>query len=165
MVPERTVSVTGGLAYHGGPGSNYMTHSLATMVEELRRDPGSLGLVSGVGMHMNKHVFARTRPSQERWSRPTTAPCRPGGPWTRPPSSKRSRDQAATVATYSVVHGRDGAPDWAALVCDLPPEGGAATRCYARLTDAAALVEAEDTELVGRPVELVSAGGHTEARL
>ena len=32
--PERPVTVTGGLAYHGGPGSNYMTHSLATMAEQ-----------------------------------------------------------------------------------------------------------------------------------
>ena len=27
------------------------------MVERLRNDPGALGLVSGVGMHMTKHVF------------------------------------------------------------------------------------------------------------
>jgi acetyl-CoA C-acetyltransferase len=134
------------------------------MVEELRRDPGSLGLVSGVGMHMNKHVFAAY----------STEPGALVPPDDRAVSSRGTMDEATIVetfegpgrvATYSVVHGRDGAPDWAALVCDLPPEGGAATRCYARLTDAAALVEAEDTELVGRPVELVSAGGHTEARL
>jgi len=59
-------------------------------------------------------------------------------------------DGEATVATYSVLHGRDGAPEWGALVCDLP--GGA--RCYARLEDADALVEAEKTELVGRTVHL-----------
>ena len=36
------VTVTGGLPYHGGPGSNYMTHSLAAMTERLRNDPGFL---------------------------------------------------------------------------------------------------------------------------
>ena len=53
----RPLTVTGGLPYHGGPASNYMGHSIATMADVLRADPGSLGLVSGVGMHMTKHVF------------------------------------------------------------------------------------------------------------
>ena len=38
----RSVTQTGGLPYHGGPGSNYMTHSIAAMAETLRSDPGSL---------------------------------------------------------------------------------------------------------------------------
>jgi acetyl-CoA C-acetyltransferase len=164
VVPDRPVSVTGGLAYHGGPGSNYMTHSLATLMEELRRDPGSLGMVSGVGMHMNKHVFAAY----------STEPGALVPPDDGSVSAEGTMDQAtivesfegpARVATYSVVHGRDGAPDWAALVCDLHAEAGTAARCYARLSDPDALVEAEHTELIGRPVQLVSAGEHTEARL
>ena len=53
----RGVTQTGGLPYHGGPGSNYMTHSIAAMAETLRADPGSYGLTSGVGMHMQKHVY------------------------------------------------------------------------------------------------------------
>ncbi len=77
-----------------------------------------------------------------------------------------SFEGAATVATYSVVHGREGDPEWAALVCDVPadaPEGPA--RCYARLSDAGALAEAERTELIGRPVTLKADGEHTEAHL
>ena len=46
---DRGLTVTGGLPYHGGPGSNYITHALAAMAEALRADPGSLGLVTGVG--------------------------------------------------------------------------------------------------------------------
>jgi acetyl-CoA C-acetyltransferase len=53
----RSVTQTGGLPYHGGPGSNYMTHALAAMVETLRTDPGSYGLTTGVGMHMQKHAY------------------------------------------------------------------------------------------------------------
>ena len=51
------VTRTGGLPYHGGPGSNYMTHSLAAMAETLRPGPRLLRLVSGVGMHMQKHAY------------------------------------------------------------------------------------------------------------
>ena len=37
---DRPLTVTGGLPYHGGPGSNYATHALAAMAETLRDDPG-----------------------------------------------------------------------------------------------------------------------------
>jgi acetyl-CoA C-acetyltransferase len=58
---------------------------------------------------------------------------------------------AATVATYSVLHGRDGEPERALLICDLP-EGG---RCYAFLEGGAAVLAAvEEDELIGRAVRL-----------
>ncbi len=52
----RPPTVTGGLTFAGGPGNNYVTHSLATMVKRLREDPGSLGLVTGVGWYLTKHA-------------------------------------------------------------------------------------------------------------
>jgi acetyl-CoA C-acetyltransferase len=56
----------------------------------------------------------------------------------------------ATVATYSVLHGRDGLPTSGVLVVDLPD----GSRAYARCEDADALARAEDDELVGQPVSL-----------
>lgn len=52
---ERPITVTGGLAYGGGPGNNYVTHSIAAMVEACRRDPESIGLVTGLGWYTTKH--------------------------------------------------------------------------------------------------------------
>jgi acetyl-CoA C-acetyltransferase len=148
----RPLTVTGGLPYHGGAGSNYMTHSIATMADVLRADPGAFGLVSGVGMHMTKHVFGvystdpgpvalpEQRAVQERLA-------------ARAPTPIVERyDGEATVAAYSVVHGRDGDPEWAVLVCDVP--GG---RAYAHVTDDDLLREAETTELVGARVRLTPA--------
>ena len=67
----------------------------------------------------------------------------------------------ATVATYSVLHGRDGGPERALLVCDLPGGG----RCYALLDGgAAALADAEAEELIGRTVTLTPADGINRAR-
>ena len=151
----RALSVTGGLPYHGGPGSGYMTHSIAQMVRELRADPGSLGMVSGVGMTMTKHVFGVY----------STAPA--PGPLPRPDARRvqstldkldelgkveiaETWDGAADVAAYSVVHGRDGTPEWALLVCDVGP----AARTYARSTEPELLRRAESEELVGRRVRL-----------
>ena len=54
----RPMTVTGGLPFHGGPGSNYLGHSVATLVERLRDQPAELGMVSGVGMHMTHHTYA-----------------------------------------------------------------------------------------------------------
>jgi acetyl-CoA C-acetyltransferase len=50
----RPPTVTGGLTFSGGPGSNYVTHSLAAMARALRDEPGAHGLVTGVGWYMTK---------------------------------------------------------------------------------------------------------------
>ena len=59
------------------------------------------------------------------------------------------------MATYSVVHGRDGEPAWALLVCDLPD----GTRCHAKALDISLLRAFETEEWVGREVRLSDAGG------
>ena len=151
----RSLTVTGGLPYHGGAGSDYMTHSIATMAGVLRGDPGSYGLVSGVGMHMTKHVYGLystepgpvAPPEQER----VQATVDSGG-------KREIRDLyegAATVAAYSVAHGRDGAPEWGIVVCDLP-EGD---RAYGKMVDGDALASIERDELVGRKVTLTPTEG------
>ena len=83
----RLLTVTGGLPYHGGPGSNYSTHALAAMTEALRRDPGSAGLVSGIGMHMTSHSASlwSTRPGAFV---PTDRPRSPPSPWPRRPRAR-----------------------------------------------------------------------------
>ncbi len=142
----RGLTVTGGLPYHGGPASGYLTHSIAAMVERLRADPGTFGLVSGVGMHMTKHVYGcySTEPG------PITEPA-PAAPAEETPVVA-NHEGDARVSAYSVVHGRDGAPEWALLVCDLGHSG----RTYAQLRDADACAAVERTELVGSVVRLAS---------
>ncbi len=126
-LPARaSLTVTGGLPYHGGPGSNYCTHALAAMAEALRRDPDALGLVSGIGMHMTSH-------SASLWStRPGTyVPSGPAGePATVPVTGEA--DGTARVLTFSTVHSRQG-PESTALICDLPD----GSRSYARLDEPA----------------------------
>jgi len=145
---SRSLTVTGGLPYHGGAGSDYMSHSIATMADVLRRDPGSYGVVSGVGMHMTKHVYgvystapgpvAPPEPVQPQLDAAGTVPIHD------------SHDGKATVAAYSVVHGSDGSAEWGVAVCDVP-DGG---RTYAKLLDAGLLASAEEEELVGRTLTL-----------
>jgi acetyl-CoA C-acetyltransferase len=139
----RGLTVTGGLPYHGGPASGYLTHSIAAMVERLRTDPGELGLVSGVGMHMTKHVFGCYSTAARPLSPPESMP------QPEPASVVATHEGEAVVAAYSVVHGRSGEPEWAALVCELPD----GSRVYGRM-DAEAGARAEREELVGTTVSL-----------
>ena len=52
---HRGLTVTGGLPYFGGPGNDYAMHSIAAMVDVLRTDPGSKGLVTALGWYITKH--------------------------------------------------------------------------------------------------------------
>ncbi len=162
------VTQTGGLPYHGGPGSNYVTHSLAALAETLRADPGSYGMVSGVGMHLQKHAYGvwSTVPGLPADGLTGGAPTPAGTTATAgapaPKTIVGSPEGKATVATYSVLHGRDGGPERALLVCDVPD----GTRAYALLADGPdALAQAEKEELIGRTVMLHPEGEVNEARL
>lgn len=55
----RGVTVTGGLAYAGGPGNSYALHGLAAMTQRLRdpQDPATVGLVTSLGMTATKHAY------------------------------------------------------------------------------------------------------------
>lgn len=157
----RRLTVTGGLPYHGGPGSAFGTHSIGEMVRTLRSDPGSTGLVTGVGMHMTKHAATVL----------STEPATPG----RPDRQLQERLDAqpkksiatvaegpATIATYSTVHDRDGGPTAAVLVCDMPD----GERCYARVQEVDQLSAFVTDELVGAAVELTAGpDGKVLARL
>jgi acetyl-CoA C-acetyltransferase len=55
--PARPLTVTGGLTFAGGPWSNYVTHSIATMAELLVANPGRRGLITANGGYLTKHSF------------------------------------------------------------------------------------------------------------
>jgi len=144
ITDDRPLTVTGGLPYHGGPGSNYATHALVAMAEALRTDPGASGLVTGVGMHMTSHaatLWSTTPPP----ALPTPAQDRTTALAPAPVPVTVGAEGPATVATFSTTYGREGA-EWTALICDLPD----GTRAYARLDGPAGA----DDDLVDTAVTL-----------
>jgi acetyl-CoA C-acetyltransferase len=61
----RPVTLTGGLPYHGGPGSNYVTHAIANTLERLRAGEAERVLVHGNGYYLTKHsvgIYSRRPP-------------------------------------------------------------------------------------------------------
>ncbi len=149
---SRALTVTGGLPYHGGAASNYMTHQIATMTDVLRADPGAYGLVTGVGMHMTKHVYGVYSTEPGPVVPPERARVQAEVETAHPPRPILvTHEGEATVAAYSVVHGREGI-EWGIAVCDV--DGDAGARTYAKLTDPELLAAAEETELVARRLRL-----------
>jgi len=65
---DRPFTVTGGMPYHGGPGGNFSTHGIAALVERLRTNPGSFGLLHGNGGLLEKQSVGiySTTPYHER---------------------------------------------------------------------------------------------------
>lgn len=114
----RPLTVTGGLPYFGGAGNNYVTHSIANMVDKLRTDRGSIGLVTANGWYVTKHAAGvySTEPPRKDWQRKKPADiqsainARPKPPVTDEPSG------AATIETYTVVFNRDGAPEQGIII-------------------------------------------------
>jgi acetyl-CoA C-acetyltransferase len=144
----RDVTVTGGLPYAGGPACNYLAHSISSMAGRLRRDPGSLGLTTGVGMHLTKHSWAV-------WSTDAGDVLPPPAP---PPAAivtivDRS-DGDATVAACSVLHDRSGAPVSGVAIADV--DGG---RIYLTTTDADLLERWERDGGVGDVVRVTEVDG------
>jgi acetyl-CoA C-acetyltransferase len=154
----RPLTVTGGLTFAGGPGNNYVSHSIATMTDRLRRDPGSVGLVTGIGWYLTKHAagvwsttpppdgFAFARPQGEVDALPQRAPA-------------SEYEGEATVETYTVIHGRDGQPERAILA--LLSTSGA--RAWGTMTDSDTIESLETDEGCGRRARIF-ADGRTELR-
>ncbi|MGA2520529.1 MAG: acetyl-CoA acetyltransferase [Acidimicrobiales bacterium] len=118
----RPLTLTGGLPYHGGPGSNYVTHAIANALAWLRRGDGDAALVHGNGYYLTKHsvgLYTR-RP-------PHSAPLPPDGlqqsidaaTTALPVEVSVSAGDVGTVVAYTVPFDREGAPTAAVAVVDV----------------------------------------------
>ncbi len=155
----RGLTVTGGLPYFGGPGNNYVTHSIAETMRRLRARPGAFGLVTANGNYVTKHSFGvySTTPVAGAWQRESPAVLQakldalPKPPFTETPQG------AATVETYTVMHGREG-PEFAVVFGRLDARG---ERFIANLPDEpAALWDLQNRENLGRPGRVTHTAGH-----
>jgi acetyl-CoA C-acetyltransferase len=148
--PSHVPTITGGLTFGGGPGNNYVTHSISTMVETLRHDPASKGLVTALGWFCTKHswgVYSATPPRKGfRWVGPQDAID------ALPRVTNVQRDGTATVESYTVTHASNGEPERLIIAARTPD--GVRTWCHS--TDTALMVEAEREEFIGRRGEIRS---------
>lgn len=154
LTPDRPLTVTGGMAFAGGPLNNFVLQALVELVQRLRNDPGSVGLLTAVSGVLTKQGVSL-------WS---TAPG---------PGAFRHADVSAAAAaevrevrvakdapgrgrvnSYTVLYDGD-VPARAVLLCDL--EDGTRSLVVAHDPElAASLVEAEGC---GRAVRIGADAG------
>ena len=109
----RPMTVTGGLPYAGGPGNNYVMHSVATIIQRLRESTSEYGLVTGLGWFATKHsagVYSARRPDGE-WRRTDPAVDQRTVDAMESPPFVEQADGDATVETYTVIFNREGEPE------------------------------------------------------
>jgi acetyl-CoA C-acetyltransferase len=151
----RTPTVTGGLTFAGGPGSNYVSHSLATLSGKLRADPDSYGLVTGVAWYMTKHAVALLS------ARPPREPCADLAAQARIDVLPKRElavgaKSEAVIESYTAVYDREGNAT-SGIVAALLPDG---RRAVASSDDPATVAALLDGDPLDRPVQ-INDGGFT----
>lgn len=153
-----TPTVTGGMAFAGGPFNNYVLQSTAAVVHRLRAEPAELGLVTTVSGMLSK-------PGLAVWS--CTPPAADPGPLiadlageaatataTLPVATPETARGPATVASFTVTYDPDDPlqPTRTAIVADL----GDGSRTAATCEDAVIARLAITGGLIGQTVQIES---------
>jgi acetyl-CoA C-acetyltransferase len=152
------LTVTGGLPYFGGPGNNYSMHGIASMVERLRAQPESLGLVSALGWYLTKHAVGvyGQRPPAASWRRDGREGDLAALAAEPHPETVATAEGPARIETYTVVHDREGAPEEAIVIARLAD----GRRAFANVgPDRDVLRTLEEAEMVGATGRLVATDG------
>lgn len=152
----RELTVTGGLAYFGGPGNNYVTHAIAEMMQRVRSRPGSLGLVTANGNYLTKHSAGiySTRPPQRGFAPRAPAEYQAAIDAAKGPRLAEHAHGRATVETYTVMHERSG-PSFAVIYGRL----GDGSRFIANTPrDPALLRSMTETDMLGAPGKVAEEG-------
>jgi acetyl-CoA C-acetyltransferase len=154
-VIDRQLTRTGGLPFAGGPWNNYVMHAIATVVQDLRRQPGEKGLVWANGGYATKHAFGvygteppaegfrHTYPQEEIDALPR-----------RELATGEDAAGAATIEAYTVMHGRDGVPEQA-IATVLLDDG---RRAWGLSSDPGVMAALCEGEWVGTRVTLSASG-------
>ena len=149
---QRQLTVTGGLCFAGGPLNNYVSHSIATMVDVLRGDAGSLGLVTANGGYVTKHALGlySTEPAEHPFIADDVQATVDAVP-TTPDDPSFTGTGAIEAAT--VMHNRDGAETGLAAI--ITPEGA---RTWGMSSDGDVMSMLMTDDAIGSSVTVNTAG-------
>jgi len=106
----RGFTITGGLPYFGGPGNNYVMHSIVQMTKRLRANPGKYGLCTANGWYVTKHAAGiySTTPKEGRWEREDPYTYQKAIDGEAHPAVVEQPAGPAKIETYTVVTDRRG---------------------------------------------------------
>lgn len=106
----RGLTVTGGLPYFGGPGNNYVTHSIAEMMQRVRAQPGMKGMVTANGNYVTKQSggIYSTEPPAKPFRQKDPAIYQAAINAEAGPTVVEAASGPAAIETYTVMHERSG---------------------------------------------------------
>ena len=154
----RGLTVTGGLPFFGGPGNNYVTHSIAEMMNKVRAQPGSFGLCTANGHNVTKHSAGiySTVPTEGAWVRENPSVYQAELDAMPKPDLIEQAEGSAKIETYTVMHRSDG-PEHGLIVGRLTESG---QRFLANTPqDQATLMDLQEIGEVGRKGSVTHADG------
>lgn len=149
---DRQLTVTGGLTFAGGPLNNYVSHSIATMVNTLRAEPGVKGVVTANGGYLTKHAIGMysTEPPAYDYAAADVQAAVDAVPTT--PVNEAYVGEV-TVEAYTVMHSADGPEEG---LCAVRTPAG--ERTWGKVTDGDSLAQMLEAESIGRAGALDGAG-------
>jgi acetyl-CoA C-acetyltransferase len=108
----RPLTLTGGLAFFGGPGNNYSLHAVATLADLIARERKRNGLITSLGWFMHKHAAGvyGDRPLENRLHRHDLEDRRHRQVGDAPLPVADVANGRAVIETYTVVHDRNSEP-------------------------------------------------------
>lgn len=149
----RALTITGGLPYHGGAGSNYVMNSIATMVDRLRAHPGKKGMITANGGYLTNHALglystepARATNGKAPWARRAPAGYQAEIDNAPHPEFAARPQGTGRVEAYTVLFNRDNQPT-AGLVVGSLQDGR--RFCAKTPQDAALLTEWTQQDVIG----------------
>ena len=106
----RNLTVTGGLPYFGGPGNNYVTHSIAEMMNIVRSRPGIKGLVTANGNYITKQSAGiySTEPIEKPFSPKDPSIYQAEINSKKGPTVTEFANGKAIIETYTIMYDRSG---------------------------------------------------------
>ncbi|MEZ5322223.1 MAG: acetyl-CoA acetyltransferase [Microthrixaceae bacterium] len=104
---NRTLTTYGGLCFAGGPWNNPVGHAIASMIDVLRDDPGTFGLITANGGNLQKHSFGvySTSPPKAPFTAPRPQSAVDAEAWV---DTDPNYAGPATIEAWTVMHERDG---------------------------------------------------------
>jgi acetyl-CoA C-acetyltransferase len=148
---EREASVVGGLTFGGGPIGNYMSHAVVSMVHRLRHR-GRHGLLFGNGgyaTHNHSIVLSRVPPAPEVPALDFDAQDEADRTRGVAPPIQPAYAGPATIETYTVFYGRDGAPRGGVVIARTPPGARSLAHVLPEDTETIRTLTGGDVEPVG----------------
>jgi acetyl-CoA C-acetyltransferase len=151
--PSGTPTLTGGMAFSGGPFNHYVLQSLVTLGRRLRDVPDDLGLVTTVSGMLSKPglaVWSASPPQRATLLGDLAADARAATEIVPVADEPPANETTATVASFTVTYGEAGGlePVRTAVVAELPDGVRTAATCEDAQTARLAIAEG----LAGRSV-------------